>query len=84
MLTIHLADEQESALRPKAEAEGIAAEQHAQQVLERAIEPAKRKHISEVIRERISKVQPEIMAALPTDGASQLDHYIYGLPKREE
>jgi hypothetical protein len=28
-------------------------------------------------------VPDEIMAAMPTDGASQHDHYIYGWPKRE-
>ena len=84
MLTIHLADEQESALKAKAQAEGISAEEYAQQVVERAIDPVKRKHISELIRERMSKVPPEIMAAMPTDGASQHDHYIYGLPKRDE
>jgi hypothetical protein len=28
-------------------------------------------------------VPPEIMAAMPKDGASQHDHYIYGWPKRE-
>jgi hypothetical protein len=28
-------------------------------------------------------VPPEIMAAMPTDGASQHDHYIYGWPKKE-
>ncbi len=29
------------------------------------------------------KVPPEIMAGMPTDGASQHDHYIYGWPKRD-
>ena len=43
-----------------------------------------RRHIAEVIRERMSKVPAEIMAAMPTDGASQHDHYLYGTPKREE
>jgi hypothetical protein len=47
-----------------------------------AAAPARR-HISEVIRERMSKIPPEIMATLPKDGASQHDHYIYGLPKRD-
>jgi hypothetical protein len=28
-------------------------------------------------------VPPEIMAQMPTDGASQHDHYIYGWPKRD-
>ena len=32
-----------------------------------------RRHISEVIRERMSKVPAEIMDAMPKDGASQHD-----------
>jgi hypothetical protein len=44
--------------------------------------PRPRLHISEVILENMSRVPPEIMAAVPTDGASEHDHYIYGLPKR--
>ena len=43
-----------------------------------------RPHIGEVIRERMKKVPPEIVASMPKDGASEHDHYIYGLPKREE
>jgi hypothetical protein len=42
-----------------------------------------RRHISERIIERMSKVPPEIMATMPTDGASQHDHYLYGHPKRD-
>jgi hypothetical protein len=42
-----------------------------------------RRHISEIIRENMSRVPAEIMATMPTDGASQHDHYIYGWPKRD-
>jgi hypothetical protein len=42
-----------------------------------------RRHISERIREIMKDVPPEVMAAMPTDGASQHDHYIYGWPKRD-
>lgn len=42
------------------------------------------RHIADVIRERMSKVPPEIMTTMPKDGASQHDHYIYGFAKREE
>jgi hypothetical protein len=41
-----------------------------------------RRHISEVIRENMRRVPAEIMATMPKDGASEHDHYIYGLPKR--
>jgi hypothetical protein len=42
-----------------------------------------RRHISEIVRENMSRVPAEIMATMPTDGASQHDHYIYGWPKRD-
>jgi len=29
------------------------------------------------------EVPSDIMATIPTDGASQHDHYIYGWPKRD-
>ena len=83
---IELPDDQAAALNAKAMAQGLSAEEYARQALERDLQtdrPARR-HISEVIRERMSKVPREIMDAMPKDGASQHDHYIYGLPKREQ
>ena len=44
----------------------------------------KRKPIWERIAERVADAPPEELAKLPTDGASQHDHYIYGTPKRPE
>ena len=38
--------------------------------------------IWDVLLENMNDVPPEDLAALPKDGASQIDHYIYGLPKR--
>jgi hypothetical protein len=43
---------------------------------------SRRRHISEAIRDNMRKVPPEILAAMPNHGASDHDHYIYGLPKR--
>lgn len=85
ILTIHLSDEQLAALEAKATTLGISAEQYARQVLEQDLQssrPAPR-HISDVIIERMRKVPPDVMASMPVDGASQHDHYVYGLPKRE-
>ena len=84
-MRINLADEQAAALKAKATAQGISAEEYARQVLEHDLQTGRpaRRHISEVIRERMRKVPSEIMAAMPEDGASQHDHYIYGLAKRE-
>jgi hypothetical protein len=82
---IELPDEQAAALRAKAAAEGLTLEEWIQQLAETP-QPASQplRHIAEVICENMKKVPPEIMATMPTDGASQHDHYIYGWPKREE
>ena len=82
---IELPDEQAAALKAKAAAQGFTLSQWFGKLADEPVTPAAvtRRHIGEVIRERMSKVPPEIMAAMPTDGASQHDHYIHGLPKRE-
>jgi hypothetical protein len=41
-----------------------------------------RPHISEVVREIWGDLPYESRAKLPVDGASQVDHYLYGLPKK--
>jgi plasmid stability protein len=82
MLTIDLPDEQQTALTAKARAHGISLEEYARQVLAHDLEAPPRRHISEIIRENMSKVPPEIMATMPKDGASEHDHYLYGWPKR--
>ena len=40
------------------------------------------KPIWEKIRETFSNLSEEDLASLPVDGATQVDHYAYGLPKR--
>lgn len=84
-LTIDLPDEDIAALAAKARAQGVSAEQYARLVLEHDLKPASTppRHISEVIRENMRQVPAEILAGMPRDGASQHDHYIYGLPKRD-
>jgi hypothetical protein len=41
-----------------------------------------RRHVWEIIAENMQDVPPEDFAALPKDGLSQIDHYVYGVPKR--
>ena len=83
-LTIKLSDEQATALRAKAAAEGLSLEQWLQKLAEQeSTASSPRRHIADVIVEDMRKVPPEIMATMPKDGASQHDHYIYGWPKRE-
>ncbi len=43
---------------------------------------AKEKPIWEVAEELFGAIPDEALARLPTDGAAQHDHYIYGTPKR--
>jgi hypothetical protein len=45
------------------------------------LEPNK-KPLSARIREIWADMPPEVRAKLPSDGASEHDHYIYGAPKR--
>ena len=40
--------------------------------------------LAERIREIWSDMPDEVRTKLPSDGASQHDHYIYGVPKRQE
>ena len=89
-LTLSLNPEVEKGLRERAHERGVSLDTLLQEVVAReagapiqSVTPARR-HISDVIRERMSKVPPEIMATMPKDGASQHDHYIYGFPEREE
>ena len=47
------------------------------------LEPA-RPSLAEQIAARACALPPEVLAQLPTDGAAQHDHYLYGTPKRPE
>jgi hypothetical protein len=83
MTVIELPDEQAAALKAKAAAAGLTLEAWLQKLAEQEVPPSLRRHIADVIVENMSNVPPDIMAAMPKDGASQHDHYIYGWPKRE-
>jgi hypothetical protein len=86
-LTIDLPEREMTLLQAKASAEGVPVEQYARQVLEQDLESDKvtpRRPLSEVIREIWADIPDEVRAILPADGASQVDHYVYGLPKRDE
>lgn len=83
-LILELSAEREAALKEQAQARGVSAEQYALQVLERDLRSSANtnRHISEVITDMMKDVPPEDSAALPNDGASEHDHYLYGSPKR--
>jgi hypothetical protein len=44
--------------------------------------PAPPKRITDFISDIMGDLPQEVFAALPTDGASEHDHYLYGTPKR--
>ena len=84
-LTIELPEEQTAALAAKAQAQGVSAEQCAQQLLKQALVSAEvREPLSARIREIWADMPDEVRAKLPVDGAAQHDHYIYGVPKRAQ
>ncbi len=86
-LTLNLSDERAIALQAKAAAEGLSLEAWIEKLAEPAEPqtPAARplQTAADIVLSHMRNVPPEIMATMPTDGASQHDHYIYGWPKRE-
>jgi hypothetical protein len=83
-LTINLSDEQATVLQAKAAAEGLSLEAWLQKVADQETPVEKPlQTAADIILSCMRKVPAEIMATMPTDGASQHDHYIYGWPKKE-
>ena len=83
-LNIDLPDEEVQALAAKARAQGVSAEQYVRLVLEDDLKVGRvRPPVSQSIREIWSDMPDDVRAKLPRDGASQVDHYVYGLPKRD-
>lgn len=91
MTVIELTDEEAAALNAQAKRRGLTLRQWLSQLAAQGPLPAATdeadqdddRPIWEVIVEDMKDVSPEDLAALPKDGASQIDHYIYGLPKRK-
>ena len=91
ILILELPDNKEAALEAKAQAQGVSAEQYVLRILDRELDQqqvnlsaeAAERPIWEVITDLMKDVPDEVFDRLPKDGASQVDHYIYGLPKRD-
>jgi hypothetical protein len=47
-------------------------------------EPIVRRTIWEMVRDRIEALPPEAFDGIPTDGSLNVDHYLYGAPKKTE
>ena len=90
-LTLELPPEKEAVLRAQAQARGLTvqewllrlAEQFGPCLVSDEGRNEDARPIWEIIAEAGRDVPREDLAALPKDGASQVDHYIYGLPKRD-
>ncbi len=85
-LTIDLPDEIAAALKARAEAEGMTAKGWLRHLVEERLHHGREddRPVSEMIREIWADMPDDVRAKLPTDGASQVDHYVYGLPKRNQ
>jgi hypothetical protein len=88
-LIIEVPDQNEAALKARAHAQGISAEQYAAEVINRDLERTAamsegddEQPVWEYIADVMKDVPPEDMARLPEDGATHVDHYVYGVPKR--
>ena len=85
---IDLPDDQAAALRAKAAAQGLSLEEWFRALAERSGSMNLKENgldnrpIWDVIADNMKNVPPEDLATLPKDGASQIDHYLYGHPKR--
>ena len=96
-LTIELSDNLDAALKAQARAKGISEAGFAREVLEQFLEPAltpapegkaisaqsqPRRPLSARIREIWADMPDDVRAEYPEGGAYQIDHHLYGLPKR--
>ena len=90
-ITLPLQPQEEARLLAAAQAKGVSADDLLREALNKILDDsptvpespkAKARPIWEVMLDNIEDMTPEEFAKLPTDGASQHDHYFYGHPKR--
>jgi hypothetical protein len=82
-LTLNLSDEQAAALQTKAAEAGLPREAWLQRIAEGESAARPLQTAADIILSGMRDVPPELIATIPTDGASQHGHYIYGWPKRD-
>jgi hypothetical protein len=92
-ITLPLQPQEEAKLIAVAQAKGVSTDALVREALDKILaespdpqaEPPKTdgRPIWEVIVDNMKNVPPEDLALLPRDGASQIDHYLYGHPKRD-
>ena len=80
--TIELPEEDIQVLAAKARACGVSAEEYARQTIKRDLGKGAVEPFWKTFTQRMHALPAEAFEALPTDGASEHDHYLYGSPKR--
>ncbi|HMF75793.1 MAG TPA: hypothetical protein VK604_09050 [Bryobacteraceae bacterium] len=86
-MILTISPELEAKVQQRAETEGLTAEKWLFRIVEQELaspEPVDDRPVSEMIREIWADMPEDVRAKLPVDGASEHDHYIYGLPKRNQ
>jgi hypothetical protein len=83
-LNIDLAEDQVAALTAMAKAQGVSTEEFARQVLAHELEAGSSEPFWKAFTRRMHSLPGEVFDQLPTDGASEHDHYVYGSPKRNQ
>lgn len=89
-ITLPLQPQEEAKLVALARAKGVSTDALVREALDKILadaplassEPTNPRAIWEEILDQMRDVPPEEFARLPTDGASEHDHYLYGQPKR--
>jgi hypothetical protein len=88
-ITLPLDPTQEAKLIAVAQAKGVSADALVREALDKILADApadsaqqpESRPIWELIQDNMKDVPPEEFAKLPTDGAKEHDHYLYGHPK---
>jgi hypothetical protein len=92
IITLPLLPQEEARLIAAAHAKGVSTDVLVREALDRVLADApdqpepkfEARPIWEVIADNMKDVPAEDLALLPKDGASQINHYLYGDPKRDQ
>jgi len=83
-LTINVPDEQEPALKARALARGLSPEEFAGQVIAQELGESAAEPFWRSFTRQMHSLPDEVFEQLPSDGASEHDHYLYGSPRRNQ
>jgi len=81
-VAVDLTEDELKRLESQASVAGLSAQQFVQQAVKQALKPDEAEDILEMFQRIWADVPDEVFATLPTDGAHQHDHYLYGTPKK--